>query len=416
MNKRQKIVILGAGFGGLYACLELVKRLGREQTEITLINEREYFLFIPLVHEVATGNLRPSSITQSLRSLPGKHGFSFLQGRALSLDYDQRQVNIKLTPNDAYTREIQLEYDYLISSLGSMTNFMNDAVLIKNTIIEKFEIAASTSDPGEQERLLHFVIVGGGPTGVELAGEISDLVCHELKRTYPKLYQFVNISLIQAADRLVNQADMWFSRETSRILRHKMNVQVMLNERVTRVDQNGVWLDKQSLACGTVIWVAGVKARQIPAQARRDIVMDRRTNRIKVNEYLQIPNYPNVFVVGDQAWLCDKEKGQPYPMRAQFAVREGVIAARNIVKMIAGDRHAGPVQLQEFFWRDQGFILSLGKGGALAQAFGVKFSGPLAWWFYRTAYLFKLVGLRTKFRTAWDWTRGLISRRDISRL
>jgi len=158
------------------------------------------------------------------------------------------------------------------------------------------------------------------------------------------------------------------------------------------------------------VWTAGVTARSLEIQASRPIERDERMGRLKVGASLRLPNYPDVFVVGDQAWAYDREEHQPYPMRAQFAIREGDVAAENIVRTIAGQ------PLRAFEWRDRGFLLSLGQGGALGVAFGVRWSGPFAWWLYRTAYLVQIFGIRAKLRTALEWTLNLFSPRDLSKL
>jgi NADH dehydrogenase len=157
------------------------------------------------------------------------------------------------------------------------------------------------------------------------------------------------------------------------------------------------------------VWCAGVAAVPIEIAAARAIKRDERNQRIAVNEYLAVPGYATFFVAGDQACILDRESGQPYPMRAQFAVREGDLVAENIQRSTEGQA------LKSFSWNDVGFIVSLGKGRALAKVFGARFSGPFAWWLYRTAYFIKIVGIKAKVRTAVEWTLNLFLPRDITR-
>lgn len=215
--------------------------------------------------------------------------------------------------------------------------------------------------------------------------------------------------LIQRVDRLIPQMDQWFSDKVCRILKQKGVVTVMKETSVERIQDDGVQTTKGFIHSHSIIWTAGIQARQIPMVHDREIESDERSKRIKVSNHLHIDKYPEVFVIGDQAWVYDKEHEQGYPQRAQFAVREGVIAGRNIIHMINEEK------LEEFHWKDQGFIISLGKGGALADIYGVKISGFFAWWLYRTAYISKLIGWRTKIRAIVDWTLNLFLPRDISK-
>lgn len=429
-----RIVVLGAGFAGVYAYLHLHKKLhDSPDKEITLISEQDAFTFIPMIHEVATGTLLPFSITQSIRALPPCCLNQFIEARVLEINADTQEVTIKhLNPGapkpgmGVRTNDEEiLPFDYCIVALGSDTNFfgvpgvaehaltlknLEDARRIKNRIIESFEQAQITVNEAEKRRLLRFVIIGGGATGVELAGEISDLVHGELRKAFPQLYPFAEIRLYEGKTRFMCNADEWFGDRAHEILSGKKRVQVFCGMPVSEVTAEGIHIGGERIPAGTVIWTAGVKARDVHIVSRHSIARDKKSRRIKVNEYLQIPAHPRVFVVGDQAWIQQKEGGQPYPMRAQFAVREGEIAAENIIRMRSGK------SLKEFFWRDRGFIVSLGKGSALAEVFGVQFGGPLAWVLYRSVYLAKIVGLRAKLRTALEWILNTFLPRDISKL
>ncbi|MBI4434796.1 NAD(P)/FAD-dependent oxidoreductase [Candidatus Uhrbacteria bacterium] len=418
-----RVLILGGGFGGLAAYLGIHRRLhGDSAVTVTLVADRDVFEFTPMLHEVATGGLLPSSIQLPLRGIPQCCLERFVEGTIRSVDLDQRVATVDVP---AAGNQIELPYDFLVSALGSTTNFfgtpgaeayaltlkdLSNARAIKTRILSQFERAVHLTTDEERERALRFVIVGGGPTGVELAGELSDLIRHELSRVYPGLVSHARVVLLQSADRLVPQMDAWFDHQSRSILGRTAVVDVRLRTRVREVRPDGVQLDGEFIHAATVVWTAGVAARPLELRANKPVERDERMGRLKVDEYLRLPSYPNVFIVGDQAWVYDREERQPYPMRAQFAIREGAIAAENIVRTIAGELP------RAFEWRNRGFLLSLGQGGALGIAFGVRWSGPFAWWLYRTAYLTQIIGIRAKLRTALEWTLNLFSPRDLAKL
>jgi NADH:ubiquinone reductase (H+-translocating) len=430
----KRIVILGAGFGGIYAYLGLKKHLKKmtpnqnkfgsgQRVEIVLIDKKNYFLFVPMLHEVATGSLEPSSIIQPIRQAIDAKKVKFVEGLVKDINLDNQEINLT-TGSDS----IKLEYDYLVLSLGSTNNFfgtpgvehamilkdLQDAQKIKNTVISAFEQANTMADCETKDRLLNFVVIGGGPTGVELAGEMADLINDEIKKSYPDLYRNCHVHLIQSGDRLLPPVDKWFGEKTKKILKD-MKVQLHFNTKVTEISSKGIVTNTgETIPSANIFWTAGVKAQEVSFTGDQvdKIIYDERSRRIKVNPTLSVENLNNVFVVGDQMYLGDMETGQPYPMRAQFAAREGTLAGQNIAKLISQGDSA---LLKSFHWQDQGFIVSLGKGQALAEVFGIKFSGWVAWWLYRTAYLFKLVGARAKFKTAYEWTINLFLPRDISK-
>jgi len=259
--------------------------------------------------------------------------------------------------------------------------------------------------------LLRFVVVGGGPTGVEISGEIADLIQDELYDSFPKLRGLANVLLIERGDQLLKKGvHEWFGERAERILHEKFSVYVLHNTAVEEVTEDGVQTDHAFIPAGMVLWSAGVKARSVLMIGEKNIEKEEKMERIKVGATLQIPAYKNVFVIGDQAFVCNTNKSQAYPMRAQFAVREGRTVGENIAQLIY-DR-----PLREFRWQEKGMIVSLGKGGALAEIFGMRFSGPAAWLIYRGAYLSSLLGWRARLRTALEWTLNMFLPRDVSKL
>ena len=426
-----RVAILGGGFGGVAAYLGLHRRLhGRSNLSITMVSDRDAFCFVTLLHEVATGSLLPESITQSIRTLPRCCMARFVEARATVVDCDRKVVIVERVDGFRAAEECgiplreEIPFDQCIAAVGSTTNFFDtpgasvhartlhqlaDARAIKEQIIAHFEAAEDCREPTLQAALTRFVIVGGGPTGVELAGELADYCRHECSTAFPSLARVWEILLCQSGDRLVPQVDRWFHERSLRILSEEKGVRVRFGKRVTAVDAEGVMLGDERIMTRNVFWVAGVSARPLEFRASTPVVQDERTGRIRVNEFLEIPNVPGVFVVGDQAWVADHETGQPYPMRAQFATREGDLVAANVQQFLRNEPR------EPFAWRDQGFLLSLGKGGALGEVYGVRVAGPFAWWLYRTAYLLKIVGWRAKLRTVLEWTLNLFFPRDLAK-
>jgi NADH dehydrogenase len=425
-----RIVICGSGFGGVYTYMNLHKQLhGRDDIEVIMVSEDDHFLFSPLLHEVAVGNLPPHSITQPARTVPQCCLDRFITGEVHAFDPDNKTIRYDRLPDDANTKDVieedTLSYDYLVMALGSDTDYygtpgaedyalplkrLDDASAIKNSIVQQFEKAQRIEDRHEKKSALRFVIVGGGATGVELAGELGDLFENEMHESFPRLCELASIHLYEGGDRLLGQMDEWFSQKVETILDKREHVHIHTNTLVEEVYDHGVLANTEMMYADTVMWTAGVKAQALHIAASKQVATEPRTGRIHVTDCLHLQAYPNVFVVGDQAWIKNKETGQPYPMRAQFAVREGQTAAKNIKAALSGS------PCTEFYWRDKGIILSLGKGGALAKVYGYHFSGIAAWIIYRLVYLMQIPGLRYKFRTLVEWIGNLFGPRDISKI
>lgn len=431
-ERPQRIVIVGGGFGGINTYLQLHRLFHKtDAIEITMVNPTDYFGFTPLIHEVATGNLLMGGITQSLRNLPRCCLDQFVLGKAEEVDCTRQVVRVRGIgkpgdPNVPADDVVEIDYDYLVLAMGSKTNFLdvpgarehahelNEAAharMLKNHILERFEHAHTLQDTKQQAHELSFVVVGGGPTGVEIVGELADFVEGIVTQAYPRLRGISRILLVERGDRLLKKGIApWFSKRATEILQHKKRVYTLYNTAVEEVTTDGVVTDKGFVKSKTVIWTAGVAARMIAFHGEHDVECQEKSCRIRVNDYLQIAEHKNIFVVGDQAWVCDREQHQPYPMRAQFAVREGKCAGVNIARMIAGR------ELKKFSFTEKGMIVSLGKGGALAEIYGIRFSGFLAWFIYRTVYLFSMVGWRTRLRTMLEWTLNLFLPRDMSKI
>lgn len=429
-TKRERVVILGAGFAGLHAYTELCQELhGTDSVEITLINADDQFVFIPMIHEVAAGTLMPRSITQSIRTIPECCLHQFIHGTVAGVNLDTQTVQVEYHQSDEgqqihHHHHTEVPYDTLILALGSETNYfgvpgaaehalplktMQDAKRLKNHVIERFEEAHRLTDKDAQCDILRFVIIGGGATGVEFAGELLDLIDNELYKAFPTLKGCAEVILIEGGDSLVKMVDPWFGMKIKAAL-ERAGCVIKFNMRVTEVAHDAVIMGEERLPTRSVIWSGGVRARSFAVTGDRELAYDDRSNRIRVTPELYVPEYPNVYVAGDQAWIETKEEGIPYPMRAQFASREGAQVGRNIARKLRGQGQ------EEFEWDEQGFIVSLGRSGAFAEVFGVKFSGFFARILYRGAYLTKTIGFRSKWRMASDWILNAFLPRDISKL
>jgi NADH dehydrogenase len=418
---KKHIVIAGMGFAGINAYEALQRNLSEsDNCEITAINATDSFVFLPMIHEVATGGLPPNAITQPLRQLTHRFVRDVIEGVVQAIDCDARTVRVARA--EGFTDVIS--YDYLILAIGSTTHYFGvpgaqehalslgtlpDARRIRDRVLDMFDRADAAYDEGIQKDLVRFVIGGGGPTGVELAGELADLMCHELTDAFPHLTPHGEIVIIDRND-AVMKGDAWFSQKTAEILSKKRSIKIMTSTSVLEVTENGVKTDKGFIEAQTVIWCAGVHARELPITATQGLMRDEKNHRITVTPELSLPKYPEAYVVGDHALILNATTGHPYDMRAQFAVRQGRTAARNIIAAVRGGRR------EPFVWQEKGFIISLGKRGALAEVYGFKFSGFFAWVIFHGAYLEGIIGVRATLRTALEWFLNLCTPRDISRV
>lgn len=413
---RKKIVIVGGGFGGIYVAGGLRKLANKNVAEITLLSPQNYFLFTPLLHEVATGGLSPLSVAEPIREIFHKDKIKFVQSNAEKV-YLKKQVVI--------AGGQELSYDILILSTGAITDFYNisgaekysltlktlaDSVKIRSRIIDNFEKAALTSDQELRRELLTFVVVGGGATGVELAGEVAEFVFGILSFYYRYTfcrYQDIRVVLVSASEQILgvfpNHMRIWAEEALV-----KNGVEVMNKTSAKEVTQHGIFLqNEQEIKSRAVIWTAGVKP-QLP-EIKGEIELDN-SGRILVDEYLKVRNTNNVFAMGDSAAFRETDESKPLPMFAQVAVRQSETVVKNVEALIQGKT------LKLFSYRSPGLLVSIGQWRAVGTVFGLGIQGRFAWWLWRTVYLFKFVSWRKKFRIAFEWTVNLFYPRDITKL
>ena len=390
------VIVVGAGFGGLRA----VKALADAPVRVTLIDRNNFHLFQPLLYQVATAGLSADEIAYPVRGILRKQkNLNFLMSEVESIDLPNRKI---------ITQQSILDYDYLILAVGSETNYFNnqsleqhsfglkdlrEAKTIRNHILTQFELAQTESDEQRRQAMLTFVIAGGGPTGVEMAGAIAELV-KVLGKDYPDLnHDQVQIILLEGIDRLLAHLDPSLSSATIKALARK-GVQVRVNTLVKDYDGKIIRLSQdQVLKANTLIWAAGVQAGKL-VRGLSDQKLPQ--NRVKVLPTLQLPDDECVFLIGDAAYLPDQD-GQALPMVAPVAMQQADLAVKNLLNMMNNQ------PLQPFQYKDWGSMATIGRNQAVAQLFGLRLRGWFAWLVWLFVHLMQLVGFRNRLLVLINW-------------
>jgi NADH dehydrogenase len=410
MNK-PRIVVLGGGFGGVYTALELERLLGAE-ADLTLVSRDNFFLFTPLLHEVAASDIDITHLVSPLRTLL-RHSTVFV-GDVQSIDCGSRTVAVQHGAGEHVHR---LPYDHLVIALGSTTNFyglpgleehavtmktLGDAIHLRNRVIAALEEADSECSAGGDE-MLSFVVVGGGFAGVETVAGLNDFVRDGL-RFYPRVTpQRVRMVLVHSGMAVLPELGESLGRYAQEVLAAN-GVQVLTGARVAEVSAEAVTLaDGRRIAARVVVWTAGTS----PHPLLQELPCQRDHGRVVVDSTLAVPELPGVWAVGDCAAVPDRRTGASCPPTAQHAIREARTAARNIAATIGGR------PTRAFDFRTIGALAAIGRRKGVARVFGRNFSGFFAWWLWRTVYLGKLPRLEKKFRVAFDWTLDLMFSKDF---
>jgi len=408
-----RILVLGGGFGGVYTALHLERALGRRpDADITLVSRENFFLFTPMLHEVAASDLDITHIVSPLRTLL-KRTTIFI-GDVGSIDLDARRVRVA---HGFELHEHELEYDHLVIALGSMTNFyglpgleqraltmktLGDAIHLRNRVIATLE-EADTECAAGRDGLLTFVVAGGGFAGVETIAGLNDFVREALK-FYPRISpDRIRMVLVHAGSVILPELGSSLGAYAQRKLSSR-GIEIIIDAKVSAVTDQGVMLaDGRRIPSRIVVWTAGTSPH--PLLYELPCMLDR--GRILVDETLAVPGYDRVWALGDCAVVPDTRTGGTHPPTAQHALREARTVANNIVATI-NDRPT-----KAFSFRTIGQLAAIGRRTGVARMFGVNFSGFFAWWLWRTIYLSKLPRFEKKCRVAIDWTLDLIFAKDF---
>jgi NADH dehydrogenase len=395
-----RVVIIGAGFGGLRAA----RALRRTPVEVVLLDRNNYHLFQPLLYQVATAGLEPEQIAKPVRGiLRGQRNLDFRMVEARAIDLPGRRV---------LTNDGPVEYDFLIIAAGAATNYFGiagverhglslkdvpDAVHIRNEVLSRFEQAMLEPDAERRRALLTFLVVGGGPTGVEMAGSLSELMRLVLVKDYPRLnLKDVRVLLLEMGDHLLAGMPSRLAEAAAETLWRK-HVEVRFGATVVDYDGTAARLKSgEVIPTRTLIWAAGVRAADLAAHVG---VPTQRAGRVPVEPTLQLRDHPEVFVVGDAAYL--EAQGKPLPMMAPVAIQMAETAAGNIRRMLGG---AAPVA---FRYEDPGSLATIGRNAAVAHIHGLSFKGFPAWVVWLVVHLIQLIGFRNRLfvlvNWAWDY-------------
>ena len=415
--KTTKIVIAGGGFAGLYAAMHFEKRLARRaDVEVTVISRENFILFTPMLHEVAAGDLYPGDIVNPLRRIL-RH-VKVVEADVQSVDLQKRLV--RCTGGIA-ERELEFEFDHLLLTLGSETNFFNmqglhdwavtmknlaDASLLRNRMVALLEEAVFQTDDEARRKLLTFVTAGGGFSGTETTGAVNDFV-RETVRYYPQLREeLIRVVVVHPGNFLLPELGEELGRYAEYKLRQR-KVEVIKGARVASYDGLVVTLsDGTSIPARTLIWTAGVK----PSPVIASLPCEKERGRLLVSEYLAVTGVPGLWAAGDCAAVPIVNTENFHPPTAQHGLREGVTVAKNIEATIL-DR-----PLKPFRFKMLGQLASIGHHTGVAMVFGIKFSGFIAWCFWRSVYLMKLPRLAKKLRVIGSWTLDLLFGQEIEQM
>jgi NADH:ubiquinone reductase (H+-translocating) len=414
LSTKTRILILGGGFAGLHAAIHLDDTLARDpDVEITLVNRDNFFLFTPMLHEVAASDLDLTNIVNPIRKLLKR--INFFAGEVEAIDLERKTVTVS-HGFDRHRHEIG--YDHVIIGLGSITNFFNlpglerraltmkslgDAIHLRNRLIAHLEEADTECCAGIRRPLLTFVVAGGGFAGVETIAGINDFV-REAVRFYPSLRKdMLRVVLVHPGKVILPELGEKLGRYTAKKLAER-GVEIVVNTRVTGVTENGVQLSNgEEIESKALIWTAGTSPNPVldclPCLKER--------GRLRVDEMLRVPDWPGVWALGDCALVPDRKTGQYHPPTAQHALREGKTLARNLVATVRGGT------LKPFSFSTIGQLAAIGRRTGVANMLGINFSGFFAWWMWRTIYLSKLPRFEKKLRVALDWTLDLLFTKDL---
>jgi NADH dehydrogenase len=408
------VLILGGGFGGMYAALEFEEALALgDDLDVTLVNRDNFFLFTPMLHEVAASDLDITNIVSPIRKLLRR--VTFFHGNVESIDLVQKRVSLSHGHEEHCH---SLSYDYLVLALGSTTNFFNipgladraltmksldDAIFLRNRLIANLEEADFECAAHLRAPLMNFVVAGGGFAGVETIAAMNDFL-REAVQFFPHLREdMLRIILVNSGKIILPELGEKLGTYAQRKLIEN-KVEIHSNCKVSAVTDRDVTLsDGTTVTTNTLVWTSGT----CPNSLVDTLPCTKVQGRIQVNEYLEVPEYAGVWALGDCAFVPDRNTGKSHPLTAQHALREGKVAAHNILGSIFGYRK------KPFLYTTIGRLAPIGKRTGVANILGVNFSGFIAWWLWRTIYLLKLPRFEKKVLVALDWTLDVLFSKDL---
>jgi NADH dehydrogenase len=412
--RRTRVLILGGGFAGLYTALRFERELGHDESlEVTLVNRENFFLFTPMLHEVAASDVEITDIVSPIRKLLRR--VRFVEGDIESIDLARRRVVVS---HGAEHHEHELSYDHLVLGLGAVTNFyrlpgveeraltmksLGDAIRLRNRMVEQLEEADVECACDERRRLLAFVVAGGGFAGVETVAGMNDFL-REALRFYPALREEdLRVVLVHDGAVLLPELGEALGAYAQKKLAER-KVEIRVNTRVAGMSGQGVLLsDGTVIPTQLMVWTAGTAPN--PLLAGLPCRTDR--GRIVASPTMEVPEWPGVWALGDCAVVPDPKTGRPYPPTAQHAIRQGRVLAENVLASIRG---GAP---RPFVFETIGLLAAIGRRTGVARIMGVNFSGFVAWFLWRGIYLSKLPRFEKKVRVALAWLLDLVFTKDL---
>ncbi|HSP12422.1 MAG TPA: NAD(P)/FAD-dependent oxidoreductase [Salegentibacter sp.] len=407
-----RVVIIGGGFAGM----SLMRNLLKKEVQLVILDKHNYHTFQPLLYQVSTSGLEPDSIAYPLRKITrGNKNAIFRLAEVKSISGEENIVSTSIG---------DLAYDYLVIATGSKTNFFGNksieengmwmktvpqALNIRSLILENLEQAVITDDPEKRKALLNFVLVGAGPTGVELSGAISELRNHIVPKDYPDIdINEMNIHLLEGLDRVLPPMSENASEKAHKFL-EELGVHIHLNTMVESYDGHLVTTNTDlKIKTETFIWSAGVTGA--PVKGLNASAMVEKANRYEVNAFNQVNGYENVFAIGDIALMQTKEYPKGHPMVAQPAIQQGKHLAKNLIRLIKGE------QMEAFSYHDKGTMATVGRNRAVVDLGKMKFSGFSAWFVWMFVHLWFLIGFRNRLVTFFNWVYNYINYDKAARL
>lgn len=412
MANAKRVVIVGAGFGGLAAA----RRLGAydSNVEVLIIDRHNYHLFQPLLYQVAMAGLSPGEIAIPIRTVMSEYkNVQALLGEVTGIDLSARVIQTDFK---------EFSYDYLVLACGTQHSYfghddwephapglktLEQATEVRRRVLLAFELAERESDPTKVRQLLTFVVVGGGPTGVELAGSLGEISRFALSKDFRTIDpRQTRIILIEAGQRILSTFDVSLAQKAQRDL-EELGVTVWTGMRVSGIDENGVQLGNEKLESKTVIWAAGVKPSKLNTEL--GVELDR-AGRVVVSADTSVPGRPEVFVIGDQAGFTHTKDGQSLPGLAPVAMQMG----RHVADTILADLHGGT--RKPFQYRDKGSMATIGRKRAIVEIGNIRFSGVLAWYTWLVVHIFFLIGFRNRILVLIQWAWSYMSYRRGAQL